>query len=86
MRFERTGRFKRMYKKIDSRDQEQIKKALKLMSENIWHPSLRTKRVQGTKNVWEASASMNLRITFVWEEEVVILRNCGEHDNTLKNP
>ncbi|WP_245561105.1 hypothetical protein [Desulfoscipio gibsoniae] len=56
------------------------------MSDNIYHPSLRVKRIQGTKRIWEASATMGLRITFDWEEDVITLRNCGEHDKTLKNP
>lgn len=86
MRFQRTERFKRQYKKLDSEQQNSIKKALRLMSDNIHHPSLRIKLVQGTKKIWEASATMDLRITFNWEEDLIILRNCGEHDKTLKYP
>ncbi|SFG83294.1 hypothetical protein SAMN05660649_02854 [Desulfotomaculum arcticum] len=86
MIFQRTERFKRAYKKLDVNQKDAIKKALKLISDNINHPSLRVKRVQGTKDIWEASATMSLRITFLWESEIVILRNCGEHDKTLKNP
>lgn len=86
MRFQRTERFKRMYKKLDLSQQNNIKKALKLMVENINHPSLRVKRVQGANGVWEASATMDLRITFEWENDLIVLKNCGEHDATLKRP
>lgn len=86
MIFQRTERFKRMYKKLDVERQNAIKKSLSLMSDNINHPSLRLKRIQGTKGIWEASATMGLRITFDWEGDTIILRNCGEHDKTLKNP
>jgi len=86
MRFQRTERFKRMYKKLDLEQQNAIKKALGLMSDNINHPSLRVKRIQGVKGIWEASATMGLRITFDWEGDTIILRNCGAHDKTLKNP
>ncbi|MCL6479197.1 MAG: hypothetical protein K6T65_12440 [Peptococcaceae bacterium] len=86
MRFERTERFKRMYKKLDVQQREIVKKALKLMAADMLHPSLRIKRVQGTKSIWEASALMYLRITFAWQGDLIILRNCGEHDSTLKNP
>lgn len=86
MRFERTERFKRMYKKLGAQQREQIKKALKLMATDMQHPSLRIKRVQGTRSIWEASASMHLRITFMWQGDLIVLRNCGEHDSTLKNP
>lgn len=84
MRFQRTERFRRMYKKLDFNQQNNIKKALKLMTDNINHPSLRVKRVQGTNGIWEASATMDLRITFEWENDLIILRNCGEHDATIK--
>lgn len=78
MRFERTERFKRMYKKLDAQQQELVKKALKLMATDMQHPSLRIKRMQGTKSIWEASGSMTLRITFLWQEDLIILRNCNK--------
>ncbi len=86
MKFQRTERFKRMYKKLDSEQQNAIKKAISFMSDNIYHPSLRVKRIQGIKGIWEASATMGLRITFNWEGDTITFRNCGEHDKTLKNP
>ncbi|MBE3588895.1 MAG: hypothetical protein IMW93_10200 [Thermoanaerobacteraceae bacterium] len=86
MIFQRTERFKRAYKKLDADQKDAIKKALRLMSDNVNHPSLRVKRVQGTKDIWEASATMSLRITFSWEGDIIVLRNCGEHDRTLKKP
>lgn len=86
MKFQRTERFKRMYKKLDLQQQNFIKKAISSMSDNIYHPSLRVKRIQGTKGIWEANATVELRITFDWEEDIITLRNCGDHDKTLKNP
>jgi len=86
MRFVMTERFKRSYGKLDSDQQNAIKRALSIMSDSIQHPSLRVKVVQGTNRIWEASATMSLRITFQREEDSIILRNCGEHDKTLKNP
>lgn len=54
------------------------------MSTDINHPSLRVKKVRSTKDVWEAEASTGLRLTFTWVGDLIILRNCGEHDKTLK--
>lgn len=84
MKFQRTARFKRVYEKLDPEQQNAVKKALRLMAENINHPSLRVKRIQGTKKIWEASATSSLRITFERENDLIILRNCGEHNKTLK--
>jgi len=86
MIFQRTERFKRAYKKLDAGQRDAIKKALRLMAESINHPSLRIKRVQFTKDIWEASATMSLRITFSREGDAIILRNCGTHDKALKKP
>jgi mRNA-degrading endonuclease YafQ of YafQ-DinJ toxin-antitoxin module len=75
-----------MYRQLGQGQQKAIQKALRRLAENKRHPSLRVKRVQGTKGIWEASATISLRITFQREKDLIILRNCGEHDETLKNP
>ncbi len=86
MTFRITERFRRAYKKLDPTKQSSIKKAILKMESNINHPSLRAKRIQGTIDIWEASADMKLRLTFNRENEVITLRNCGDHDLTLKKP
>ena len=86
MKFQRTARFKRMYKKLGPKQREAVKKALRLMAENIRHPSLRVKRLQGTKKIWEASARNSLRITFERDNDLILLRNSSEDDKTLGNP
>lgn len=82
-----TPRFKRAYKKLTEEQKQQIKDALKLFEENSKNPSLRVKPIKKTNNkIYEASAGV-LRITFEWEKpDGVILRNCGAHDPTIKNP
>jgi len=56
------------------------------MSENLRHPSLQVKKIQGTENIWEARAGLSLRITFEMNEDTIILRNVGRHDETLRKP
>jgi hypothetical protein len=52
------------------------------------HPSLRSKRVRGTKAIWESSVNMNIR--FTWQrgskKGQIVLRNIGSHDDALRNP
>lgn len=89
MKIERTNRFKKAYKKLDKQSQKVIIKALQTLAKDYSHPSLRSKKMQGYYNpdVWEVSANMDLRITFEFQKpETLILRNCGHHDRTLKNP
>ncbi|PXF56121.1 MAG: hypothetical protein C4B57_01365 [Deltaproteobacteria bacterium] len=44
------------------------------------HPSLRVKRIQGTKNRREGSIAMKYRFTFQFLENGLIFRAIGTHD------
>lgn len=63
-----------------------LKKKLELLIENPRHPSLRTKKIRGQHNIFEASITMDIRMTWQYTEDGILLRNIGEHDKTLKNP
>jgi mRNA-degrading endonuclease YafQ of YafQ-DinJ toxin-antitoxin module len=56
------------------------------MSENPHHPSLRTKKVQGTENIFECSITMAVRLTWQYEGDSILLRLIGDHDEVHKNP
>lgn len=62
-----------------------LKKKLGLMMENPRHPSLRTKKIQGQINLFEASITKDIRMTWQYSKDGILLRNIGEHDQTLKN-
>jgi mRNA-degrading endonuclease RelE of RelBE toxin-antitoxin system len=84
--FERTTRFKRAAKKLPTQDRDRLAKALVLYEANPSHPSLGTKRVQGTKGIWEARVSDAVRFTFEKIDGGILLRNVGAHDPTLRRP
>jgi mRNA-degrading endonuclease RelE of RelBE toxin-antitoxin system len=63
-----------------------LKKKLELLIENPRHPSLRTKKIQRQDSIFEASITMDIRMTWQYTEDGILLRNIGEHDRTLKNP
>lgn len=86
MIFLRSDRFKENYQKLNDEIKKKVKVKLKQMAENPMHPSLRTKRVQGTQHVFEASINMSIRMTWQYVESGILLRNIGEHDITLKSP
>ena len=86
MRLQYTDRFQRAYNDLTDDDAERVKKALRLLVGNPRHPSLRVKRMQGTDHIWEASASLSIRLTFEMHGELIVLRNVGAHDETLKKP
>lgn len=80
-------RFLKHMTELDPASQKAVRKAIGLLVENPRHPSLRTKRVQGTDSVYEASANMDIRLTWEYARDgVLLLRNCGHHDDALNQP
>lgn len=63
-----------------------LKEKLELMTDDPAHPPLRTKRVKGHDQIFEASINMTIRMTWEYYEDGILLRNIGEHDKTLKKP
>jgi len=83
---ELSNRFIRSYKKLDRATRLQVDKTLQVMVLNPNHPSLRLKRVQGTKSIWEASVNMSIRITLSFSEDTIQLRNVGSHEQVFRPP
>jgi len=63
-----------------------LKKKLDIIADNPSHPSLRTKKIKGRENLFEATITMSIRMNWEYFEDGILLRNIGEHDRTLKRP
>ena len=73
--------FKKHYKKLSDTEKNQTKNKLKFFVENPTHPSLRTKKIQGTDGIWESSVNMDIRIIWFYENnELIFLLDIGHHD------
>ena len=86
MKIARTDHFKAAWSRLEEKDKKSARKAIENLMANMNYPSLRVKKIKGTSNIWEARASRALRITFQVDSDIVILRNVGHHDETLKQP
>ena len=86
MEFIFTERFKKSYRKLSKGEQKTLHKKLTLMSKNPHHPSLRTKKVQGTNDIFECSVTISIRMTWQYDDGSILLRVVGNHDEVLKNP
>jgi addiction module RelE/StbE family toxin len=76
-----SNRFAKHYKKLTSSEKKQIKTKVEMLSENPLHPSLRTKRIQGTDDLFECSVNMDIRIIWYYEgDELIMLLDVGHHD------
>lgn len=86
MRISRTERFKKSWDKLNGEEKALARKAMVRLVTNMHYPSLRVKKIQGTRDIWEARASRSWRITFQLIADEIVLRNIGKHDETLENP
>ncbi len=62
------------------------RKAIEDLIADMRYPALRVKKIKGTENIWEARVSRSVRMTFQIEREIIVLRNIGQHDETLERP
>ncbi len=89
MKIDYSAKFIKSFKKLNKENQvtfeSQLKKFLN-KPKPPFHPSLRIKKVQGTKEIFEMTITMGIRMTWQFTEEGILLRNIGEHDKTLKKP
>ena len=74
------------YNALSKEIQNAFDKKLALFIDDTTHPSLRVKRIQGTKHRWEESVTKNYRFTFGFIENTVLFRTIGTHDILSRLP
>jgi len=82
--FSPTKRFQKQFQSLTKTEKRLIHKKLELMAENPDHPSLRTKKIQGTSDIFECRVNMDIRIIWCYEENPIILLIDVGHHNILK--
>lgn len=86
-KIEFTDTFLEQFKQLPQDIQKKGRKAIRLLSEDPKHPSLRSKPIQGAKGIYEASLDMHYRITYErLPGDILRLRVVGSHDEALKKP
>ncbi|MBU4176027.1 MAG: hypothetical protein KJ907_11430 [Actinobacteria bacterium] len=81
-----SDRFKKCFDVMSKEAKKVSERKLALFADNPRHPSLRSKRVQGTNSIWESTVNKSTRFTWEYIEGGVKLRAIGEHDKVLSNP
>ncbi len=72
--------FEKNLKRLSPKEQKAVASKLKILMENPFYPSLRTKKVQGLDNVFEMSVNMDIRILWRYENGIIILLlDVGHH-------
>lgn len=76
-----TKRFQKRFKDLSAQEKKQLQNKLQLLAENPMPPSLRTKPIQGTRDLFECGVNMDIRIIWYFEgDQMIILVDVGHHD------
>jgi mRNA interferase RelE/StbE len=87
LKLARTERFKKSVLELDGRAREKLRKQLEILISSPRHPSLRIKKIKGTRTIFEARVNDRYRFTFEYGEKgEIVLRVVGPHNSTLKKP
>ena len=79
-----TKEFEKSLKVVTRQEQKAVAKKLKILVQNPFYPSLRTKKIQGLDSVFEMSINLDLRILWKYENgTIILLLNVGHHKNIL---
>jgi len=86
MRIKAYERFRQFYQELPLAIQKKADRQISLLAENMFHPSLHTKKIKGKEGIWEARVDFHYRMTFEIVEDTIMLRVIGNHDEVLKKP
>ena len=81
IQFTFTDRFNKHFALLTDNEKQQLRNKLNLLAQNPLHPSLRTKRIKGTEDLFECSLNMDVRIIWYYEgSTMIVLVDVGHHD------
>jgi mRNA-degrading endonuclease YafQ of YafQ-DinJ toxin-antitoxin module len=76
-----SNKFKKSFSKLEFNEKKLFYKKLSLFVENHLHPSLKTKKIQGSQILFESSINMSIRVIWMFKDESLILMlDIGHHD------
>lgn len=79
MRYHTSQRFDREYAELPESLQKKIKKQVRLLVENLRHPSLRAKKYHEADGTWQARIDRRYRFYFKIEHDGYILITIKRH-------
>lgn len=75
-----TRGFEKNLRRLTAQEQKLVARKLMLIMGNPFHPSLRTKKVQGFPDLFECSVNMDIRILWRYDGEAIIITlDVGHH-------
>lgn len=76
-----SSKFKKSFSRLQDAEKKIFYETLSLFIENHMHPSLRSKKIKGSKILFESSINMSIRVIWTYQDESLILMlDIGHHD------
>lgn len=76
--------FVKRYSKLSEKERDMVDAKLRTLARDPWHPSLRTKRIQGTGE-FEVSVNMDIRMAITFEgDKIIVMLDVDHHDKLLR--
>ena len=79
-----TQRFLDAYFDLPEHIQRKVDRGLTLLDGSPRHPGMRAKPIRGTTGIFEARVDQDYRMTYERRGDLLVMRNVGPHDSTLK--
>ncbi len=79
MKYYRSERFDRSFKKLSFRIKKVFYKQLNFLLKDLKHPSLRAKKYDEATGVWQARVTQNVRFYFVIDKDSYFLVDIKKH-------
>jgi mRNA-degrading endonuclease RelE of RelBE toxin-antitoxin system len=75
-----TKTFEKNLKNLTAQEQRLVTRKLMQMMEDPYYPSLRTKKVQGFRDIFECSVNMDIRILWQYQgTDIIVTLDIGRH-------
>ncbi len=85
MKISFSNSFEKDYKKLPVRIQKLLDEQLTTLLDSSRYPSLRIKKMQGHRSIWEGRITQSYRFTFEKINDIYFIRRAGTHP-ILNNP
>lgn len=80
MRIHPTEHFTERYEQLPQQLQKKIDKALRFLLRDLHHPSLRAKKYDEARDIWQARVDEKYRLYFLIKKDTYILLNIKPHE------
>lgn len=74
---------KKRFKRLPEHIKRKTNRQFLMLSQNLRHPSIRTRKLEGFSDVWEGRIDRFYRFIFVIKKETITVIRIGPHDEGL---